>query len=207
MTPSKGSAARLGLAVCHACGLLARPEDSADQCPRCGAALHLRKPDSLNRVISLTLAAIILYIPANIYPVMTVTMLGSGEPDTILSGVEALWHGGMYPLALLVFFASIAVPMLKLIGLSALVASVKLRSRWRPQDRTRFYRVVEAVGRWSMIDIFVLSLLVALVKLGSIATIEPGIGATCFAGVVVITIFAAASFDSRLIWDAMEEPS
>ena len=207
MTPSAGSAAAAGLAVCHACGLLANPQACAHRCPRCEARLHLRKPDSLSRASALLLAALVLYVPANVYPVMTVTMLGSGEPDTILSGVEKLWHAGMVPLALLVFFASIAVPLLKLVGLAVLIVSVKLRSRWRPADRTRFYRVVESVGRSSMVDIFVLSLLVALVKLGALATIEPGVGATSFAAVVVITMFAASSFDPRLIWDAMEEPS
>jgi paraquat-inducible protein A len=147
------------------------------------------------------ITASVLYIPANLYPVMTVISFGSGEADTILSGVVALAEAGMWPLALLVFFASVTVPMLKLIGLSFLLVSVQRQSRWRPKDRTALYRVIESVGRWSMIDVFMLAIIVALVKLGSIATIEPGVGAVAFCGVVVITILASMSFDPRLIWD------
>jgi paraquat-inducible protein A len=196
------------LAHCHGCGKL-NPVPSGHlqarlSCPRCGAELHLRKPDSINRTWALLIAAIILYIPANLLPVMTVFQLGKGEPDTIMSGVILLINLGMWPLAALIFFASIMVPMLKLVGLTYLLTSVQRRSQWRPKDRTRLYRIVETVGRWSMIDIFVISILVALVRLGNIATIEPGAGATAFGGVVVITMFAASSFDPRLIWDVIK---
>lgn len=201
---------RLALVQCHGCGLvsrLPRPlKRGRHRCPRCGAAVHRRKPDSVARTWALVLTGIILYIPANIFPIMTVISFGKGEPDTILSGVERLIEAGMWPIALLVFFASITVPVLKLAGLSYLLLSVRTRSHWRPRQRTMLYRVIEAVGRWSMIDIFMISILVALVKLGSIATIEPGVGATAFAAVVVVTMFAAESFDPRLIWDAMEDP-
>jgi paraquat-inducible protein A len=152
----------------------------------------------------LVITAAILYIPANVFPVMTVISFGKGEPDTILSGVKALIEADMWPLALIVFFASITVPVLKLCGLSYLLISVQRRSQWRPRDRTRLYRLVEAVGRWSMIDIFMITILIALVKLGNIATIEPGVGATSFAGVVIITMIASHNFDPRLIWDRME---
>ena len=202
--PALATAAAQGLASCHTCGLLLRWTGAHGACPRCDAPVHLRKPTSLASTTALALAAAILYIPANLYPVMTVTMLGKGEPDTILTGVINLWHAGMWSLALLVFFASIAVPLLKLLGIACLVSSVWRRSRWRPADRTRLYRVVEAVGRWSMVDIFVLSILVALVRLGNLATIEPGLGATAFCSVVVITMIAATRFDPRLIWDALE---
>jgi len=156
-------------------------------------------------VIITMLAATILYIPANVYPVMTIISFGSGFPSTILGGVEELVTGGMWPLALLVFFASITVPVLKLFGLIFLMLSVQFKSRWRLKDRTLIYRIVEAVGRWSMIDIFMLSILVALVRIGSIATIDPGVGATSFASVVIITMLAAMSFDPRLMWDAAGE--
>jgi paraquat-inducible protein A len=147
---------------------------------------------------------VILYVPANLLPVMTVTSFGRGHPDTILSGVEALIGAGMWPVALLVFFASITVPVLKLIGLTFLSVSVQRRSSWRPRDRTLLYRIIESVGRWSMVDIFMISILVALVNLGTIASIEPGIGAIAFAAVVIITMIASMSFDPRLIWDRQE---
>jgi paraquat-inducible protein A len=197
---------RDSLVSCHACDLVCRVRPSEPLshavCPRCGAHLHRRKPDSLARTMALVLTAAILYIPANAFPVMTVISFGKGAPDTILSGIKELIHAGMWPLALLVFFASILVPMLKLLGLSYLLISVRIRSRWRLRDRTRLYRVIEGVGRWSMIDIFMISILIALVKLEAIATIEPGVGAIAFAGVVVVTMFASMCFDPRLMWDA-----
>jgi paraquat-inducible protein A len=201
-----GAADRARLVSCHACQLVCRMVDHHDDeepiCPRCGATIHRRKPNSLSRSWALGLAAVLLYIPANVYPVMTVISFGKGAPSTILGGVEELFDGGMWPLALLVFFASITVPVLKIVGLVSLLVSTQRGSKWRLRDRTMLYRVVEAVGRWSMIDIFMLSILVALVRLGSIATIEPGVGAISFAGVVVLTMFAAMSFDPRLLWDA-----
>jgi paraquat-inducible protein A len=206
--PRAGPAAT-GLVGCHSCGLTMHASAAAGggRCPRCEAAVHRRKPDSIARTWALVATALILYIPANLFPVMTVISFGSGEPDTILSGVQELLHAGMWPLALLVFFASIIVPMLKLLGLSFLLLSVQRGWAWRRRDRTFLYRVIEGVGRWSMIDIFMISILVALVKLGSIATIEPGIGATAFAAVVVVTMIASMSFDPRLIWDAGEDPA
>jgi paraquat-inducible protein A len=191
---------------CHACGFVLFGDRPAHQvgCPRCAAPLHRRKVNSLSRTWALLVSATILYIPANVYPVMTVISFGKGQPDTILSGVKELIHADMWPLALLVFFASITVPVMKVIGLSYLLISVQRGSDWRPRDRTRLYRVIEAVGRWSMIDVFMISILIALVKLGTIATIEPGVGATSFAAVVILTMIASHSFDPRLIWDRME---
>jgi paraquat-inducible protein A len=193
---------------CHACDQLVSVPRSAGHraiaCPRCGARLHHRKPGSLARTAALVAAAVILYLPANLLPVMTVVSFGRGEPDTILSGVKVLIGAGMWPVALLVFFASITVPVLKLIGLTFLTISVRRRSSWRPRDRTLLYRIIESVGRWSMVDIFMISILVALVNLGTIAEIEPGIGAIAFASVVIITMIASMSFDPRLIWDRLE---
>jgi paraquat-inducible protein A len=208
MTAQPMTAARAGLLICHGCRLAVRavpvPPGAKARCPRCGAALHGRKPHSLARTWALMLTAYILYIPANLLPVMTVVMSGRGEPDTILSGVKALIEGGMWPLAMVVFFASITVPVLKLLVLTWLLISVQRKSRWRPRERTVLYRLTEGIGRWSMIDVFVISILVALVKLGALATIEAGAGALAFSGVVVFTMFAAMSFDPRLIWDALE---
>lgn len=195
------TADRLGLMACHVCGLLCRRGEGAARCPRCGASIHRRLPDSLARTGALLIAATLLYLPANMLPVMSVTSLGREQADTILSGVVHLLHGGMWPLALLVFVASILVPVLKLLVLGYLVLSVARRSAWRPRDRSRLFRLVEAVGRWSMVDIFVVTLLAALVQLGDLATIQAGPGATAFGAVVVLTMFAAHTFDPRLIWD------
>jgi len=194
------------LLSCHACDQLchvASPGHGA-RCPRCGAALHRRKPHSLARTWALIIAACILYVPANVLPVMTVTSFGQGEPDTILSGVKVLIQAGMWPVALLVFFASITVPVIKIIAMIFLLISIQRRSHWRPRDRTVLYRVVESVGRWSMVDVFMISILVALVNLGAVASIAPGPGAIAFASVVILTMIAAMTFDPRLIWDAQE---
>jgi len=153
----------------------------------------------------LVIAAAVLYIPANYYPVLTVVQLGAGAPSTILGGVEELLVARQYPLAALVFFASILVPLLKLVGLSImLIAAQTGRTGWL-RDRTRLYHIVRFIGRWSMIDIFMESLLGALVVLGSVITIEPGVGAVAFCGVVILTMFAAETFDPRLMWDVAAE--
>ncbi len=207
MTDAALTARNAGLVSCHACNLLVRTgslHHGLGACPRCGGALHVRKTNSLQRCWALVIAAAICYVPANVLPIMTVISFGKGEPDTILSGVEVLIATGQYPIALLVFFASIFVPMLKLILLTYLMLSVQRKSLWRPRDRAVMYRITEAVGRWSMLDIFMISILAALVKLDAVATIEAGPGALFFAAVVVITMFAAMALDPRLVWDAME---
>ena len=196
------------LVSCHGCSQLYRlPGQGDPACTRCGGSLHRRKPNSIAKSWALTIAACILYIPANLLPIMTVVHFGQGEPSTILGGVVLLVQAGMWPVAALVFFASVAVPVLKLLCLMYLLMTVQWRVTWRPRDRTLLYRVVEAVGRWSMVDIFMISILVALVSLGSIASVEPGAGAIAFAAVVVITMLAAMAFDPRLIWDVFEEKS
>jgi paraquat-inducible protein A len=189
-------------ASCHDCGRLVRVRGAhGERCPRCGAALHLRRPRSLERTWALLIAAALCYVPANVLPVMTVTSLGKSQSDTIMSGVIFLLHHGLWPLAAIVFTASVFVPVMKLAILALLLLSVQRGSSWRPVERTRLYRLTEAIGRWSMVDIFVVTILVALVHLGNLASIEAGAGAVFFGAVVVITMLAAESFDPRLIWD------
>ena len=187
---------------CETCGLVSVPEPDDPRCPRCDSILHERKPDSVARTWALVIAATIFYIPANYYPVLSVVQLGAGQPSTILGGVEELIKAGQYPLAALVFFASIAVPVLKLVGLSIMLITIQTgRAGWL-RDRVRLYHIVRFIGRWSMIDIFMESLLGALVAFGSVITIEPGVGALAFCAVVILTMFAAETFDPRLMWDA-----
>jgi len=201
LTPAGAHTARGDAIGCDTCGLVSRVTDDRTHCPRCGFRLRHRKPDSVRRTWALGIAAALLYVPANVYPVLTVVQLGAGHPSTILGGARELLDGGQWPLAALVFFASICVPMLKLVGLTALLASVHWRRRDRLRDRTVLYRIVDSIGRWSMIDIFMESILVALVQFGALVTINPGVGAIAFAGVVILTMFAARSFDPRLMWD------
>ena len=208
MNDTSMTAASASLLSCHSCNLLSKMSGSHGHahalCPRCGAPLHQRKANSLTRTWALVIAALIFYIPANVLPITVVTSLGKTQADTIMSGVIYFMLTGMWPIALVIFVASVAVPLIKLFVLSYLLISVQRKSRWRPEDRTRLYRIAEAVGRWSMVDIFVVTILVALVKLGGLATIDAGPAASYFAAVVVSTIFAAMSFDPRLIWDVME---
>ncbi len=201
------TARSLSMATCHDCGLLVRLPGGAAAalvCPRCGAAVHSRKAGALTRGWALVLAAAVLYIPANIFPIMTVTSLGTSQSDTILSGVIYLLKHE-WPLAVVVFVASVLVPLLKLTALTYLLLSVQVGWRWRPADRTRLYRITEAIGRWSMVDIYVVTILVALVRLGELASVRAEAGAVFFGAVVVLTIFAAESFDPRLIWDRIAE--
>lgn len=202
------SAARSGLFNCHGCSLLVRRMSAAGRghvrCPRCGAPLHIRKPNSVVRTWALLIAAIIFYIPANLLPVTITTYLGSTQSDTIMSGVLFFMQTGSWGIAVIIFVASIVVPIAKLIVLAGLLLSIQRRSRWRPEERTILYRVTELVGRWSMLDVFVVTVLVALVRLGYLTTIEAGPGIVYFAAVVVITMIAAMTFDPRLIWDALE---
>ena len=206
MNPYLISARNAGMISCDSCHLLCRrPQQSAAMlCPRCGARMHDRKPNSIARTWALVLAAIIFYIPANILPITVVISMGKAQSDTIMSGVIYFVHSGMWPIALVIFVASVFVPLLKLLILIYLLISVQRKSTWRQKDRTKLYRITEIIGRWSMVDIFVVTILVALVHLGGLATIHAGPGAIFFGAVVVITIFAAMSFDPRLIWDIEE---
>ena len=210
------TARQAGLIACHFCDTLTQPPagyneqgDDAKKvelhCPCCKSQIHSRTPNSLSTTWALLIAAIILYIPANTLPIMTVVLWGDGQPDTIMSGVVHLMDGGMWPLALLIFVASIFIPILKLLILTGLMSSIYFKSQWKPRDRTMLYRVTEFVGRWSMIDIFVIGILVSLVQFGNTASVSPGIGSLSFAAVVILTMFAAHTFDPRLIWDVIDD--
>ncbi|MGU7772933.1 paraquat-inducible protein A [Burkholderia sp. MR1-5-21] len=201
------TAARAGMASCHACGHVqkrAQPHAATERCARCGAALHLRFPNSVARTWAFLIAAMILYIPANLLPMMRTASIVGSQEDTIMSGVVYFWVSGDWPLAVVVFVASILVPMLKLCVLLILVISAQRRSTWRPMQRTKLFRIVERIGRWSMLDIFVVTLTVALVHFRSLATITAGPGALAFGSVVVLTMLASLQFDPRLIWDPVE---
>ena len=173
-------------------------------CPRCGTQLHLRKPDSIQRTIALMAAAAALYIPANMLPIMTVVELGEVTENTIISGLLLFWRSGAYPIAIVIFTASILIPLLKIIALTWLCLAANGKTRPSPGMLGKIYWFTELLGRWSMVDIFVVGILVALVQLGNYMTITPGLGALAFAGVVVLTMFAAMSFEPRLLWDRLE---
>jgi paraquat-inducible protein A len=196
-----GSAAARGLACCHVCYELAA--ESLHRCPRCGASLHLRKPESLQRSVALLITATLLYIPANVLPIMTTDQLGRAIDSTILGGVVLLMKMGSYPVATVIFVASVLVPVGKLFALGWLCWSVARRHPSSHRERTRLYRLTEFIGRWSMTDVFVVMILVALIHLGGLLRITPGPAALAFAGVVVVTMLAAESFDPRLIWDQL----
>ncbi|MDR5741937.1 paraquat-inducible protein A [Caballeronia sp. LZ029] len=200
------TASRANVVSCHACGLvqpLARTVEK-QRCTRCDAVVHRRHPDSIARTWALLISAAILYIPANLFPIMHTSSILGSEDDTIMSGVALFWNDGDYPLAAVIFVASILVPMLKLATLGFLTISVQRRSVWRPRQRTTLFRIVEGIGRWSMLDVFVITLTIALVRFKSLAVITPGPGALAFASVVVLTMIASMQFDPRLMWDNIE---
>nr|WP_217345101.1 paraquat-inducible protein A [Noviherbaspirillum sp. L7-7A]MBV0879322.1 paraquat-inducible protein A [Noviherbaspirillum sp. L7-7A] len=197
------SALQQGLVSCHSCGMLARlPVHARGHCPRCHARLHARKPDSISRTWALVILAYILYIPANLLPILESRALLTAESDTIMSGILMFWESGSWMIAGLVFIASIVVPLTKLLAMTWLLVSVQLKSRRRALQRTQLFRLVEFVGRWSMLDIYVVALTVTLVQVGTLASIQVGPGALAFGAVVVVTMVAAHTFDPRLIWDA-----
>ncbi|MGY4524302.1 paraquat-inducible protein A [Pseudomonas sp. UBA4617] len=195
-----------GILVCNECHELNRqePGSASQTCTRCGAIVHARRPNSIVRTWALLIAASILYIPANMLPIMTVSTLGQGSPDTIMSGVITLLKHGMVPIAAVVFIASILVPTFKLVGIGLLLYSVQRRQPLSARQRILMYRFIEFIGRWSMLDIFVIAILVAVVNFGRIASVEANLGAVAFATVVILTMLAALTFDPRLIWDNTE---
>jgi paraquat-inducible protein A len=201
------TAVQLGLCSCNVCGLVSRRvrADGPAHCSRCGNSLHFRRPASVTRSWALLIAAYILYIPANLMPIMDTDTFLSSRQDTILSGVVHLWKTGFWGIATIVFIASITIPLLKLISLTLLLISVQRRSTWRPGQRTRLYRLLELVGRWSMLDIYVVTLMAALVQIQSLAVVKAGPGAVAFGAVVVLTMFAVIFFDPRLIWDPLQK--
>ncbi len=171
------------------------------KCPRCGASLRRYKKFSISRTWALVLSAVIFYIPANVFPMTNIISFGDETTDTIISGVIFFMENDLWPLALIIFTASIMVPLVKLVILMFLLITVQRKSTWRQKDRTRLYRITEAIGRWSMVDVFAITVAIALVNLGSIATVRVESAAIYFATVVVITMVAAMTFDPRLIWD------
>lgn len=197
------TAAEVGVIGCHACGLVCRaPAADADaSCPRCHAALHRRKPASLTTSTALLITAAILYIPANVLPMMDTTNISEKRSDTIVSGVLQLWDIGSWDLALIVFVASVLVPILKIVILGVLLLSVHRRLSWDRLEQTRLYRFIEFIGRWSMLDIFVVALLISLVQFDNLGEVRAGPGAIAFGAVAILTMLSSLTFDPRLIWD------
>jgi len=199
------TAAECGLVACPACGSITRLSveqfNEPPNCRLCFARLHSRKPMSIQRSWAWLIAGILAYVPANVYPIMYTVVFGNTEPNTIIGGFLVLWELKSYPVALVVFVASVVVPVLKFIAVSYLLISIQKRIGHSRYERTRLYRLTELVGRWSMIDVFVVAILAALVQIGSVAQIEPGLGATAFGATVIFTMLSALALDSRLLWD------
>lgn len=196
-------ASKAGFVTCHDCHQINQlgSDGRTACCLRCGAHIHARRPKSLSTTWALLLSAAILYLPANLLPIMTVNSFGKGQPATIFEGVLQLISHGMLPIAAVVFVASILVPSFKLIGIALLLISLQFHVPMSAQQRLVMYRFIEWIGRWSMLDIFVIAILVALVNFGNLANIEADAGAVAFACVVILTMLAALTFDPRLIWD------
>lgn len=198
-------AADRGLAGCHTCGKVSPVE--LEHCPRCGTHLHLRKPGSIEGTLALMAAAAALYIPSHLLPIMTVMELGKVTHHTIIGGMMSFWESGAYPIAIVIFTASILIPLLKIAALLWLCAAATGKAHPSPDALGRVYLVTELLGRWSMIDIFVVGIMVSVVQLGNYMTVTPGPGALAFAGVVVLTMLAAMRFEPRLLWDRLDEMS
>lgn len=195
-----------GLVLCETCALVSEPGDSPHpQCPRCGAPLHPRKPNSISRTWALLIAAAILYIPANLLPVMTTTTLFRTTSDTIMSGIVYFWKSGSPDLAILIFTVSIFIPVAKIGCLALLAVAAHTGVARGLRQRALMFRIIEFVGRWSMLDIFVVTMTVGMVRFSSLATVDAGPGAAAFGAVVVLTMIAAHTFDPRLIWDSSED--
>ncbi|HMH17484.1 MAG TPA: paraquat-inducible protein A [Burkholderiales bacterium] len=197
--------------TCKTCGLLQRIEalqpGAAAECCRCGSVVGRHPVDSLGRTAGFSLAALILFVPANIYPILLMDFYGAYSESTVWDGCVKLFEDDQWPIATIVFLASILVPILKLLGLFFLVVSTKFRSAYWQRERTWIFKIIDVIGPWAMLDVFLLAILVALVKLGSIATVLPGRGLIAFTGMVVFTILASASFDPTLIWEKSEKKS
>lgn len=193
------SAASKGLANCHSCSLVSPVE--LGTCPRCQTELHLRKPNNLQVTLAYLVTALLLYIPANLWPMMVTEKLGQVEHNTIVGGIIVLWKDGSEPIAIVVFVASVLVPIIKFIILFLLCFSVYFSGMLCPAKRLKLYRMTELIGRWSMVDIFVVAILVALIQLDHLLNVQPGTGTIAFAGSVILTMIAAKSFDPRVLWD------
>jgi len=199
------TAASLGLLACPHCDAVWRDAQEGEPCGRCGTRLHTRKPYSLSRTWAFLIAACIMYIPANLLPVMITRTLFGAQYDTILSGVIYFWVSGAWGLAAIVFIASFLVPLFKLAVLLLLVVLAQRRSNWRRRERAKLYHIIEIIGRWSMLDVFVVSLLTGLVQIQGFAVINAGVGIAAFGSVVVLTMLASLSFDPKLTWDSRED--
>jgi len=196
------TARQLGWRECHHCGAVWRNAHHGERCGRCDTLLRVRKPHSIQRTWALLIAAVVMYLPANLLPVMITKSLFETQQDTILSGIIFFWVSGSYGLAAVVFVASFLVPLFKLTALTLLLITSQRRSTWRQHERAKLYRVLEVIDRWSMLDVFVVSLLAGLVRIQGFAEVTAGVGIGAFASVVVLTMLASLSFDPRLIWDA-----
>jgi paraquat-inducible protein A len=202
MSRPLAKAADHGLAACHTCGRVSPV--AIQRCPRCSSKLHLRKPASIESTIALMAAACALYIPSHLLPVMSAVELGQVTESTIIEGMLTFWKSRAYPIAVVIFVASILIPFLKIAALSWLCAAASGRVHPSPAALGRVYWLTELMGRWSMIDIFVVGILVSVLQLGNFMTVRPGPGALAFAGVVVLTMLAAMRFDPRLLWDRLD---
>jgi paraquat-inducible protein A len=193
-----------GLQSCDTCGLLSRPAvgDEESRCPRCDEELAFRKHDSIQRTWAFLIGAAVCYIPANVLPVLTTTTASGADSDTILQGVVLLWSPTGWPLSLIVLVASIMIPSAKILALGYLLITTQNGSIKNNGQRVRLYRMVEFIGRWSMVDVFVDTFTAALIQLQPLMSVEPGPGLLFFAAVVVLTMLAVESFDPRLIWDS-----
>ncbi len=196
----------MGLASCHICDQVVSLGDQSEAfCPRCNSSVHYRKHDSINRAWAFLISAFIMYIPANTEAIMTTSTLGQQSSDTILSGILYFLAHGDWPLALVIFSASVLLPLLKMIAIAYLLISVQLGNNWRRKEKTRLYLIAEVMGRWSMVDVFVVALLTALIQMGELSTIKPGPAGLAFAAMVILTMFSAMAFDPKLIWDQTEK--
>jgi paraquat-inducible protein A len=200
---------QMGLVQCNICHQICRLPQQTEQikhlrCPGCNEKIEKRKTFSLSKTWALLIASVIFYIPANIMPMTVVTSLWGTKSDTIVSGVIYFVKTGMWPIALIIFTASVLVPLLKIAILLGLLISVRTKSQYSPVTRTRLYRLTEIVGRWSMVDVYVVTILAGLVKMEAVATFRAGPAAIYFCMVVIFTMFAAISFDPRLIWDGLK---
>lgn len=202
MSNLQPTAASRGLACCHLC--LKLVSQATHRCPRCGSTIHSRKANSLERTLALLMTATILYIPANLLPIMITDQLGQSIESTIVGGVILLLDMGSIAIALVIFAASVIIPLTKLALLYYLCWSVRCGPPETVRQRTAIYRVIEFIGKWSMIDVFVVAILVALINLSNLLVIRPGPAALAFAGVVILSMVAAESFDPRLMWDRQE---
>lgn len=195
------SAREINLLLCHCCHLPCSLAQQHLACPRCGTTLQRRKPNAITRTWALMLAALVLYIPANVLPIMHTNALYHDNSTTILGSVVALWQGGAWDIALIIFVASVGVPVTKFLVLGLLLVTVQRGSVRSRRERTVLYRALELIGYWSMLDVFVAALLASLVQFGVFGSIEPRLGILFFGLVVVLTMLATQSFDPRLIWD------